>query len=211
MNMKHDLEKNYFEYLAKLVLEATMPDTYQNIQLQDKPDLLTGNNEGIEVTRLFFKNAGKSAGFFDKIKEKNISELDPKSVERFEKLGNKLIYYKGKVAAYIPEAVWVYPELLQRAYREKLLKLQHYKPCAANSLFVFSTVFDYYEERDIKEFAIWAEQESLQYIRKFSTVFVFEYTALYICDVKSACAKTITLDHDTVTSWCAKAKEFAMR
>ena len=59
MNMKHDLEKNYFEYLAKLVLEATMPDTYQNIQLQDKPDLLTGKNEGIEVTRLFFKNAGK--------------------------------------------------------------------------------------------------------------------------------------------------------
>ena len=61
------------------------------------------------------------------------------------------------------------------------------------------------------EFAIWAEQESLQYIRKFSTVFVFEYTALYICDVKSAYAKTITLDHDTVTSWCAKAEEFAMR
>ena len=126
--MKHDLEKNYFEYLAKLVLEATMPDTYQNIQLQDKPDLLTGNNEGIEVTRLFFKNAGESAGFFNKIKEKNISELDPKSVDCFEKLGNKLICHKGIVAAYMPEAVWVYPELLQRAYREKLLKLQHYKP-----------------------------------------------------------------------------------
>lgn len=188
-----------------------MPDTYQNIQLQDKPDLLTGKNEGIEVTRLFFKNAGKSAGLFKNIKEKNISELDPKSVDCFEKLGNKLICHKGIVAAYVPEAVWVYPELLQRAYREKLLRLQHYKPCIANSLFVFSPLFDYYEERDIKEFAIWAEQESLQYIRKFSTVFVFEYTALYICDVKSACAKTITLDHDTVTSWCAKAKEFATR
>ena len=211
MNMKHNLEKNYFEYLAKLVLEDTIPDTYQNIQLQDKPDLLTGKNEGIEVTRLFFKNAGKSAGFFNKIKEKNISELDPKSVECFEKLGNKLICHKGIVAAYVPEAVWVYPELLQRAYREKLLRLQHYKPCITNSLFVFSPLFDYYEERDIKEFAIWAEQESLQYIRRFSTVFVFEYTALYICDVKSACAKTITLKHDTVTSWCAKAKEFATR
>lgn len=208
--MKHNVEKNYFEYLAKLALEATMPDTYQNIQLQDKPDLLTGKNEGIEVTRLFFKNAGKSAGFFNKIKEKDISELDPKSVERFENLGNMLMCNKGTVAAYVSEAVWVYPELLQRAYREKLLKLQHYKPCVSNSLFVFSS-FDYYEDRDIKEFAIWAEQESLQYIRRFSTVYVFEYTALYICDVKSACAKTITLDHDTVTSWCAKAKEFAMR
>lgn len=127
------------------------------------------------------------------------------------KTSDKLICHKGIVAAYVPEAVWVYPELLQRAYREKLLRLQHYKPCIANSLFVFSPLFDYYEERDIKEFTIWAEQESLQYIRRFSTVFVFEYTALYICDVKSACAKTITLKHDTVTSWCAKAKEFATR
>ena len=59
---KHNFKKNYYECLAKLVLENALPETFDDLELTDKPDLKKTDQIGIEVTRTFFEGEAHADG-----------------------------------------------------------------------------------------------------------------------------------------------------
>ncbi len=53
---KHMQNKNYYENLAKLILEEFLPQRFYDLKLSDRPDIRQADWIGIEVTRAFWPN-----------------------------------------------------------------------------------------------------------------------------------------------------------
>lgn len=59
---------DYYESLAKVVLEKLLPDEFEKLEIKDKPDLQnTKKNIGIEVTRAIDSVQEKNESLYSKI------------------------------------------------------------------------------------------------------------------------------------------------
>ena len=204
--MNHNTNKTYYEYLAKCILETFLPSAFSDIILTDKPDLINSGRDGIEVTRALFAGDGEASGRFQRIKDKPIDEIDKRDLTRLEQLDCDVMYFDGKAGGYCPPAHWCTLSEIQESFTAKLNKASTYGNTA--SLFIYSPMFNWYEPGMMEEFTQWAS--ALQRAREtgFSTVYVFEYTSLYICDLATQEVIKIDLEHDAVQKCCESALEY---
>jgi len=207
--MGHNTSKIYYEYLAKRVLETFMPSSFTDIALSDKPDLINSNGDGIEVTRALFAGAGEASGRFQKIRNKPIEEIDKRDLIRLQQLDCHVLYFDGKAGGYSPPAQWCTLVEIQTAFSDKISKAATYGN--TTKLFVYSPMFDWYELRMIEEFTQWAAALQKTKETGFSKVYVFEYTALYTCDLESLKVTKLDLEHDVVQKCCEQALQYALR
>ncbi len=121
----HSRSKNYYEYLAKYILEEFLPQDFCNLIISDRPDIKLSDKIGIEVTRTFIANQAYAEGIFEQIKNKQLGEISSVKISKLGRLGYKVLEYKGVVTGICPrEAFWVNIEPLKKAFSEKLRKLR---------------------------------------------------------------------------------------
>lgn len=207
--MGHNTEKIYYEYLAKCLLESSLPEKYHSLSLSDRPDLISETSEGIEVTRTFLKNFGQSSAFFKSVEMKPCEEINPTKLEKFEQLGNQLIFVDNKAVGFLPEAVWINSSLLKQALDDKLSKLKEYSICKENSLFIFSPFFNYYDINDIKEFCAYAHNLYKTVDCNFKTIYVYDEPVLYQCSPAIGRVQAYKFSYDQIHNCCVMAKEYA--
>ena len=205
--MKHNREKRYYEYLAKMVLETFISTDFAEITLQEQPDLLNFDGRGIEVTRAMFYGDGESTGLFRRVRGKTIEEANPRDIERYEQLNTELLYYNGRIEGMCPEAQWCTIKELQNAFIKKIGKLGMY--VSNVSLFIFAPSFDWYEREMIQEFTEWAIEKQQGLSHAYTHAFVFQSTGLFICDLIDNSVELISTDKEIVRRCCENALVYA--
>lgn len=169
---KHMQNKNYYENLAKLILEEFLPQRFYDLKLSDRPDIRQADWIGIEVTRAFWPNQAYAEGIFKKIKDEAVSDISSKEISKLDFLGYKIIEYRGLVAGYfLKEALWVNIDPLKKAFIEKLTKLTTYQTKETH-LFIHAPMFDLYDKEDIIEFTNWAADLQKNSQCRYSDVFI---------------------------------------
>ena len=63
---EHARNKNYYENLAKFVLEEFLPKRFYDLKLSDRPDIRQADWIGIEVTKGFLAKSGVCRRNFQK-------------------------------------------------------------------------------------------------------------------------------------------------
>ena len=107
----HSSEKKYLEYFAKELLEHLFPERYSNIQCSDHPDLLMGNNYGIEVTWAMFGNQGQANGILTHVKGQAIEKIDPRYSRTMDRIQAGFITTAdGIIRGYYPSGNGTYVE-----------------------------------------------------------------------------------------------------
>lgn len=206
---KHNFKKNYYECLAKLVLENALPETFDDLELTDKPDLKKTDQIGIEVTRTFFEGEAHADGIFESIKMKPYSEALFEKEQKLQQLGYKLMVYNGIVCGYYPkEAFWVSDRELKKSFEDKLSKLADYST-KHTFLFVFTPGFGLYDESDMDEFVNWAAMRQKDCNPKYESIIVFQWKDLYVCNLLQTSVRRIPLSDTVISECCQKAKEHA--
>ena len=84
----HSRSKNYYEYLAKYILEEFLPQDFCNLTISDRPDIKQSDKTGIEVTRTFIANQAYAEGIFEQIKNKQLGEISPVKISKLGRLGH---------------------------------------------------------------------------------------------------------------------------
>ena len=207
--MNHSRNKDYYEYLAKLILEKYYSESYHNLEISDRPDLKTPDGNGVEVTQAMFDGAGQAGGKFKSIKMKNINQISIKEKDAFEKHGYKLLVVNEIVCGYIPPAQWFSLKEIQECFEEKLHKLKNYQATQKIDLFIFSPLFDYYEPQNIEAFCNWCQTKQEEESRKFRYVFIFDYTNIYKCELEKRQIEKKECAEASVHQCCVDAKAFA--
>ena len=195
--MKHDFEKLYYEYLAKLILEGFLPQEYKEIILADRPDLRMGENYGIEVTRALYPNQGQAKGIFNHLAHKSIYNVDKRYLKTMEKLEHELlISNEGKIWGHLPkEGVLIDDAVLRKEYLKKAKKhSQGVYTTLITDLFIYSPLYNWLEEEIIRRFMNWIDE-----IQEcpFLHIMVFEYKYLYVYNVQTKHFETITVDEES--------------
>ncbi|MBR6571834.1 MAG: hypothetical protein IKK75_15410 [Clostridia bacterium] len=208
MKAKHHLSKEYYERLAKLLLENALPDTYSNLIMLDRPDLLsTEQDEGIEVVRSLLLNEGEAEGRFKRMVEKKPEDIPPKDVEAFEMLGYKTLTSNEVICGYTSiSASWISIEPIQKNYIKKINKLPHYCLHSVNSLFIFAPLFNYYDCNDILEFFLWVEKTNNSYSLKYDKVFVYDEPNFHLYDSKRSSICSYRFPQEIIHKLCERAK-----
>lgn len=200
----HNKEKLYYEHLARLLLETYLADEYHEITVSDKPDLRMGNNHGIEVTRVLLKGLGETSGIFKHIKMKKLEEVDPRHVQSINNNSYRLFCPNGIICGYSPcSAVWVSDDELRYAFINKANIISNYKAVSIVDLFMFSPMFDWYEEDRIYRFLNWASQN---YPNSFHQIIVFEMPYIFAYTLSTKAFRSIPVDKQTYRSCCEAAK-----
>lgn len=213
MKAKHHLSKEYYERLAKLLLENALPDTYSNLIMRDRPDLYSAErDEGIEVVRSLLVNEGDAEGRFKRMVGKRPEDIPQKDVDSFELLGYKPLSSNGVICGYaLIRAAWVSIEPIQKSYMQKINKLPHYGVHNINSLFIFAPLFKYYDDRDIFEFFQWVEKTNNTYSQKYDKVFLYDEPNLYLYDAECGSIKTYRFPAGILYELCMRCKEESMK
>ena len=202
----HSRSKNYYEYLAKYILEEFLPQDFCNLTISDRPDIKQSDKTGIEVTRTFIANQAYAEGIFEQIKNKQLGEISTVKISKLGRLGYRVLENKGVVAGICPrEAFWVNIEPLKKAFSEKLRKLRDYQT-DKTYLFIHAPMFDLYDDADIRDFAAWAAELQKDYSYQYSKVFVYQVTHLSICSLQEKQVTTMKLDQSKV-HWCCEQAE----
>lgn len=198
--------KGYYEFLAKYLLEETLPNEFPELKISDRPDLRLNDNVGVEVTQSSLSNDKYASAIFNDIKNKNIDTINNKKLEKFASLKCKPLIHKNKIYGYIQPATWVTTGPIKSAFEEKINKLEKYET-EITHLFIYAPSFDDYDESDIGEFIKFAigTQKSLQ--KKYSKIFIFQYSHLFVCDLIENKLKVLNLDKNMVHLCCVKAKK----
>lgn len=206
MKKSYHTTKGYYEFLAKYILEETLPNEFPKLKISDRPDLRLNGNIGIEVTQSSSTKDKHANAIFQEISKKSTDSTDSKKLEKLASLGYTPIIFKNKICGYSGEAIWVTIDPIKTAFKEKTNKLGTYET-ETTHLFIYAPSFNEYDESDIKEFMKFAieTQKSLQ--KKYSKVLVFQYTHLFVCDLIENNFKVLYLDSDIVHQCCVKAKE----
>lgn len=126
-----------FESSAKFLLESLFAYEFEKEEHPDFHDYK--KNVGLEVTRAISKNEGEMIGFIDKIKDKKLSSVGKKEIEKFEKLGGSISENNGiKTISFGNNFVSV--DRLKDVIYNKSIKLssEHFNCYGSNHLFVFS-------------------------------------------------------------------------
>lgn len=209
MKAKHHLSKEYYERLAKLLLENALPDTYSNLIMQDRPDLYSAeHDEGIEVVRSLLPSEGDAVGRFKRMVGKRTEDITQKDLDSFKLLGYKPLASNEMICGYATiRAEWVSIEPIQKSYMQKINKLPHYSIHSINSLVVFAPLFEYYDDRDILEFFQWVEQINNTYSQKYDKVFLYDEPNFYLYDSNRSNVCRYRFPQEALHKLCVRAKE----
>ena len=71
----HDSSKAYLEHYAKELLESLFPERYSHLEHSERPDLVMGEDYGIEVTWAMYENQGRANGLLAVAAGKTMEEL----------------------------------------------------------------------------------------------------------------------------------------
>lgn len=148
---------------------------------------------------------------FQKIKDEAVSDISSKEISKLDFLGYKIIEYRGLVAGYfLKEALWVNIDPLKKAFIEKLTKLTTYQTKETH-LFIHAPMFDLYDKEDIIEFTKWAAdlQKNSQF--RYSDVFIYQVSHLFICHLEEKQVIILPLDSCSVRKCCKQAKDIVQK
>lgn len=206
---KHNIEKNYYEFLAKLILENACPEKYHDIILQDKPDLVNFDGRGIEVTRSMYYGSGEASHMFQIIKNHKLKTANQRALGRLIQLGyNTIKSNTDQIVGYALKAgIWVTTSELETSYKSKISKLDHYGP--NTDLFIFASSQVLYEWSDIEIFLERINLLSKNNVRNFNRVFIYQYKKLFICDTNNCGISQVDMDRKTLDIIIEEAFEFA--
>lgn len=185
---------DYYESLAKVVLEKLLPDEFEKLEIKDKPDLQnTKKNIGIEVTRAINSVQAKNESLYLKISynlarnnEKAIKTINSSYKPRSMIINGKEIRepdrYNEGILVGIPEED-NFKRILE-SFSEKINRLNsgEYKIFLNNYLFVFSEIL---ANQEMIDQAI-SDMQNLQsqYEKKFSKVFVYVPEEMYVLNLE---------------------------
>lgn len=159
-------KKDCYECYAKIVLEEMFSDKFNNLKIEDKPDLQSeDNNYGIEVTRAIDKKEIEA----DKMYSKTIHNKCRNTKKVIEKYSHGKIRIKNGILSSSGKDSF---DLILKSFCEKVDKLNdgNYKNFKQNYLFIFSDILadDYMLKEALENMYELQKKKN----RKFSEVFV---------------------------------------
>lgn len=184
---------DYYECLAKIVLESVFPDIFVDLKIKDKPDLQNEKRKiGIEVTRAVNPIQEQNEKLYNKIaygqvrnKDRAInvinSSYSPHSIMINGEKIREPDRYNEQILVGIPE-----PDSFNRinkAFKDKISKLNNggYIPSLINYLFVYSNILS--DQEMINKAIIDMNVIQNDYKEKFYKVFVCVPSDLYVLDL----------------------------
>ena len=201
--MNSRVQKIYFEYLAKLILETFVPSDYINLELKDKPDLRMGDSIGIEVTRVLIDGEGQASGIFEHVRDNNIDSIDNRYLTTLDRIDYYLLQKNGEIIGYGPtNAMVVDSSPLNNSFSNKLRKTYD---MSSVDIFMFSPMREWFEKDCIEEFMVWTNINGGDAFRR---IMVYEYPCLYLYESKQL--RVINLDHDKCLQCIMEAKQYAV-
>lgn len=211
----HNIEKRYYEYLAKQILESYLPQKYKNLILSDRPDLRMDSRYGIEVTRVLYPSDAEVMGIFKSVANKHIDCVDKRRLAALAKRNARLLKRAdGTIYSVIPgSAQLIAADTLTDAYDKKVEKYQvHPLETDQNDLFMYSPIADWFGEYIIEDFM---HKVCETHCCPFNTIMVFEYSYLYSYHFSSKTFTKISISADALaySKFCectAAAKHYAL-
>lgn len=186
---------DYYECLAKIVLEALFPNDFIDLKIKDKPDLQNVEKEiGIEVTRAINPKQEQNEKLCSKIihgqirdKEKAIKKINSSYKPSRMIINGKEIResdrYNNGILIGIPENDNF--DRIVKAFKDKIHKLNEgeYSPFLFNYLFIHSEIFAIQEM--INNVIVDMNKFQEKYEKKFYKVFVYVPSELYVLNLEN--------------------------
>lgn len=215
MQKNHDIDKRYYECLAKQILESYMSEKYKNLILSDRPDLRMDSSYGIEVTRVLYQSDAEVMGIFKNVANKHIDYVDKRRLDTLTKRNARLLKKAdGTIYGCVPgSAQLITADTLKEAYIKKVAKYQrHPLKTEQNDLFMFSPIADWFGKYNIEDFM---HRVCETHCCPFNTIMVFEYSYLYSYHFSSKTFTKISISADALaySKFCectAVAKHYAL-
>jgi len=204
--MHHNIKKVYSEYMAKLILEELFPVHFNHVVMSDKPDLINYNGTGIEVTRASFPGFLEALSLFDRIAGKHERDINPRIIRQLERLESPIKVYNERVSMILPPAQWVSLNEVQKAFSDKLEKLQSYDNTSI--LFIYAPAENWFNKQLMQEFTDWMIEMQEDHVRIYSTVYIYEYTSIYVCSLHSGIVEQVYIDGQQKAKLVEKAVEY---
>ena len=205
---------DYYECLAKIILENLFIDELKELIISDKPDLQSIYKDiGIEVTQAINQQQKENESLYAKIshgliknKENAIKKINSSYQPRKAFINGNIIeeperYYDGLLVGIPDDFV-----LIIESFKDKITKLNEleYRRFDKNYLFVFSTVIA--DEGMILE----ATNEMIDYQKKFdikfNKVIINVFSQIYICDLDNKQGEVINVNGN-IYDMCMQARE----
>ena len=184
MDHYHDASKAYLEHYAKELLETLFPERYSHLEHSERPDLIMGDDYGIEVTWAMFENQGRANGLLTVTAGKTMEELNKGIRRNIEKANIEMLAGEdGIICGYTDRShknkVTDYD--LLREYLKKKNKAEGYST-KKTDLFIFpalAQIDDWLGKEIIEGFLKdIADTED----RPFNNIIVYEEPTLYLYD-----------------------------
>ncbi|EOT24124.1 hypothetical protein C805_02336 [Eubacterium sp. 14-2] len=174
---------DYYECLAKLILEKMFPNEFENLEILDKPDLQDDKNGiGVEVTIARNKVQEENESLYAKIESGQVRNRD-KAIEKINNSYKPYAMYVDGILVGIPDNDDF--ERIFKSFSEKIKKLNDdgYKKYMENYLFVYSDIL---ANQQMLNQAI-SEMNNIQTKHKirFQKVFVCVPQYIYILNLES--------------------------
>lgn len=131
---------DYYECLAKLILEKMFPNEFENLEILDKPDLQDDKNGiGVEVTIARNKDQEENESLYAKIESGQVRNRD-KAIEKINNSSKLYAMYVDGILVGISDNDDF--ERIFESFSEKIKKLNDdgYKKYMENYLFVYSDI-----------------------------------------------------------------------
>ena len=206
--MNHNLKKDYYECLAKRILEKYQFHKLGELVMIDKPDLQSSFGIGIEVTRAVFNGFDEKSSYFNKyLQLKNGFDVGQRKIENFTKDGTRIFYYNDMICGYVTPAIWYGIDELKNIYEKKRRKLYSYSNIGSIHLFIFTPSFNDYEESDIKKFFEWI-LHSTDNQKNYDVVYIYQENSLFVCDISKNNLIEIKLNKADIHECCVSAKKY---
>ena len=192
----HNAGKKYYEFIAKTVLEKYLPSEFFELEMPDIPDLRTKDGKGIEVTIANSQNDMEASFLFERVKGKSLEEADPKVIKKMKKLRQEILFYPGsdRIFGFSSIEDSVYNDEIRKSTLKKIEKIGNYK--MDTDLFIFAPVMGFYDDNEISDYICWAKEKQKNNVKRYLTVFVFDYCSLYKCNIESESFERINIDRD---------------
>lgn len=205
----HNIEKNYYELRAQ---ETLIKLFGVSLAHSDKPDLISESGYGVEVTRAIDKTQEENFKFFqNKMKNKCINSIPPKSLKRFKK-NNQEIHtnpFNNKVFA-LSGSLWGSSGNVINSIKNKIDIINRNNYVVSNvDLYVFTDSFRQYDEYDAQEIMHEIKTYQSDYDLRFKKIYLDDTGYFYVIDLVNE--KTEFINTDPYLSEIVRsAKEKAM-
>lgn len=190
----HISDKDFYEVRAELTINRLYGKKYKGLVRSDKPDLMTSDNKfGIEVTRALSPHDAEQSSFFAKeLKNRSITEVPERKIDRFCSDGTEIIIgdstygqLQGKIIGYFPKAKWHNDKLVIETIERKVdtISRKGYRNVEHLELYVFSDSFKEYETEHITDIVNQTIEYQSKKEIKFETLFFDDCGWFYRCDL----------------------------